>query len=190
MENLFNSFSYDVRHLKTLVAILALPFILKASKPPNFVLVYMDDLGWAETSIEMIQGREDTRSDFNRTPNVERLAREGMVLSACYSPSALCAPSRNSLLHGMTPSRLRYTVLSAVEAQKQYLGQITIPQALKKANPSYMTAHFGKWHNESIKPTDAGYDVTDGPNGNGPGDFDDDGKTLSLIHISEPTRPY
>ena len=77
----------------------------------------------------------------------------------------------------MTPSRLRYTVLSAVEAQKQYLGQITIPQALKKANPSYRTAHFGKWHNESIKPTEAGYDVTAGQNGNGPGDFDDDGKT-------------
>ena len=177
MENLFNPFSYNVRLFKTWVAILALPCILKAAKSPNFVLVYMDDLGWAETSVEMIQGHEDTRSDFNRTPNVERLAREGMVLSSCYSPSALCAPSRNSLLHGMTPSRLRYTVLSAVEAQKQYLGQITIPQALKKANPSYMTAHFGKWHNESIKPTEAGYDVTDGPNGNGPGDFDDDGKT-------------
>ena len=146
-------------------------------KSPNFVLIYIDDLGWAETSVEMIEGREDTRSDFNRTPNLERLAREGMVLSSCYSPSALCAPSRNSLLHGMTPSRLRYTVLSAVEARKQYLGQITIPQALKKANSDYQTAHFGKWHNESIKPTEAGYDVTDGPNGNGPGDFDDDGKT-------------
>ena len=84
MENLFNPFSYNVRLLKKLVAILALPFILKASKSPNFVLVYMDDLGWAETSVEMIKGREDTRSDFNRTPNVERLAREGMVLSACY----------------------------------------------------------------------------------------------------------
>jgi arylsulfatase A-like enzyme len=148
----------------------------------------MDDLGWAETSVEMIKGRKDTRSDFNRTPNVERLAREGMVLSACYSPSALCAPSRNSLLHGMTPSRLRYTVLSAVEAQKQYLGQITIPQALKKANPSYMTAHFGKWHNESIKPTEAGYDVTDGANGNGPGDFDDDGK--SHLPDDDPKRIF
>ena len=69
------------------------------------------------------------------------------------------------------PSRLRYTVLSAVEAKKKYLGKITIPQALKKANPDYVTAHFGKWHNESINPASAGYDVTDGPNGNGPGDF-------------------
>ena len=167
-----------IRSLKALIFFFpALSSVIISGKTPNFVLVYMDDLGWAETSVPMIKGRADTGSDFNQTPNVERLAREGMVLSACYSPSALCAPSRNSLLHGMTPSRLRYTVLSAVEAQKEYLGQITIPQALKKANSDYVTAHFGKWHNESIKPTEAGYDVTDGPNGNGPGDFDDDRKT-------------
>ena len=144
---------------------------------PNFVLVYVDDLGWAETSVEMIKDREDTRSDYFQTPHIARIAQEGMVLSSCYSPSTLCAPSRNSLLHGMTPSRLRYTVLSSIEAKKQYMGKTTIPQALKKANPNYQTAHFGKWHNESIKPTEAGYDVTDGPNGNGPGDFADDGKT-------------
>jgi len=175
--DLFDMRTYCMQRFKILVLALVIPFVLDAKKPPNFVLVYMDDLGWAETSVEMIKGRADTRSDFNQTPNLERLANQGMVLSACYSPSALCAPSRNSLLHGMTPSRLRYTVLSAVEARKQYLGQITIPQALKNANPEYQTAHFGKWHNESIKPSEAGYDVTDGPNGNGPGDFDDDGKT-------------
>ena len=166
-----------MQRFKMLVLALVIPFVLEAKNSPNFVLVYMDDLGWAETSVEMIKGRDDTCSDFNQTPNLERMASQGMVLSACYSPSALCAPSRNSLLHGMTPSRLRYTVLSSVEAKKQYLGQITIPQALKNANPEYQTAHFGKWHNESIKPSEAGYDVTDGPNGNGPGDFDDDGKT-------------
>jgi arylsulfatase A-like enzyme len=162
------------------VLALSTDLALSAAKAPNFVLIYVDDLGWAETSVEMIKGRKDTCSDFFQTPNMERLAKGGMVLSACYSPSALCAPSRNSLLHGMTPSRLRYTVLSAVEAKKKYMGKITIPQALKKANPEYVTAHFGKWHNESIKPTAAGYDVTDGPNGNGPGDFADDGKTHLL----------
>lgn len=161
---------------------------VSAVEAPNFVLVYVDDLGWAETSVEMIKGREDTRSDYFQTPYIERIAREGMVLSACYSPSTLCAPSRNSLLHGMTPSRLRYTVLSSVEAKKQYMGKITIPQALKKANSRYRTAHFGKWHNDSIKPMHAGYDVTDGPNGNGPGDFADDGKT----HLPEqdPKRMF
>ena len=163
--------------ISILSVVALLSSISSAATPPNFVLVYVDDLGWAETSVEMIKGRPDTRSDYYQTPNFERIAKQGMVLTSCYSPSALCAPSRNSLLHGMTPSRLRYTVLSAVEAKKKYMGQITIPQALKKANPDYRTAHFGKWHNESIKPTDAGYDVTDGPNGNGPGDFADDRRT-------------
>jgi arylsulfatase A len=164
------------RILPVLLCVLG-AFAVEAAKVPNFVLIYVDDLGWAETSVEMIKGRKDTRSDFFQTPNMERLAKGGMVLSACYSPSALCAPSRNSLQHGMTPSRLRYTVLSAIEAQKTYLGKTTIPKALKQANSDYVTAHFGKWHNESIKPTAAGYDVTDGPNGNGPGDFADDRKT-------------
>ena len=104
----------------------------QAAGTPNFVLVYVDDLGWAETSVEMIKGRADTRSDYFQTPHMARIAQEGMVLSSCYSPSTLCAPSRNSLLHGMTPSRLRYTVLSSIEAKKQYMGKTTIPKALKR----------------------------------------------------------
>ena len=58
---------------KLLALALIISFSLDAKKPPNFVLVYMDDLGWAETSVEMIEGRSDTRSDFYQTPNLERL---------------------------------------------------------------------------------------------------------------------
>ena len=104
-----------------------------AAKAPNFVLIYIDDLGWAQTSVEMIEGDPETRSDYFQTPSLERLAAGGRVLSACYSPAPLCAPSRNSLLHGMTPSRLRLTTLSTVEVKKEYRGQITIPKALKQA---------------------------------------------------------
>ena len=106
MKNLFLSLWPFIRLIKLFsIGVTALSWFNVIAKSPNFVMVYVDDLGWAETSVEMIKGREDTRSDFNQTPSIERLAREGMVLSACYSPSALCAPSRNSLLHGMTPSR-------------------------------------------------------------------------------------
>lgn len=169
-----------------------------AAKAPNFVLIYIDDLGWAQTSVEMIEGDPETRSDYFQTPSLERLAAGGRVLSACYSPAPLCAPSRNSLLHGMTPSRMRLTTLSAVEVKKEYRGQITIPKALKLANPEYRTAHFGKWHNECIKPAAAGYDVLDGENnGNGPGDFQDDGKTplpdddpKRIFSLSELTNEF
>ena len=107
-----------------------------AAPPPNFVLVYVDDLGWAETSVEMIKDREDTRSDYFQTPHIARIAQEGMVLSSCYSPSTLCAPSRNSLLHGMTPSRLRYTVLSSIEAKKQYMGKNNDPAGTEESEPA------------------------------------------------------
>ena len=168
--------------MKSLTSLVVLFIALGAAlcaktNAPNFVVIYIDDLGWAQSSVPMLEGNPETRSGYFQTPNLERLAAKGRVLSACYSPAPLCAPSRNSLLHGMMPARMRYTVLSAVEVKKRYLGQITIPQALKQANPNYMTAHFGKWHNECIKPDAAGYDVTDGNNGNGPGDFQDDGKT-------------
>jgi arylsulfatase A-like enzyme len=66
----------------------------------------------------MIEGDPETRSDYFQTPSLERLAEGGRVLSACYSPAPLCAPSRNSLLHGMTPSRMRLTTLSAVEGEE------------------------------------------------------------------------
>ena len=91
----------------TVFAITAItaPAASPQNPPPNFVLVYVDDLGWAETSVETIEGREDTRSDYFLTPHIVRIAQEGMVRSSCYSPSTLCAPSRNSLLHGMTLSR-------------------------------------------------------------------------------------
>ena len=51
---------------------LALPLLAKPESP-NFVVVYMDDLGWADTSVPMIEGREETRSDFYQTPGLQDL---------------------------------------------------------------------------------------------------------------------
>lgn len=146
---------------------------------PNFVLVYIDDLGWADTSVQMIQGRENTRSDFYQTPNLQRLADGGMVFSDAYAPAPVCTPSRNSMLHGMTPARMLNATLDTSRSKAEYRGKITIPQAVKRANPSYITAHFGKWHIGSIRPDVAGYDVTENikGTGNGEGDYMDDMKT-------------
>lgn len=146
---------------------------------PNFVLVYIDDLGWADTSVEMIHGRKNTRSDFYQTPHLQRMADEGMVFSDAYAPAPVCTPSRNSMLHGMTPARMLNSTLNTDRSSKEYRGQVTIPQALKQANPDYITAHFGKWHIGSIRPDVAGYDVTENMKGtgNGEGDYMDDMKT-------------
>lgn len=180
---------------KFLASLLSLFFAMSVSllaKPaaPNFVVVYMDDLGWADTSVPMIEGREETRSDFYQTPGLERLAREGMVLSDAYSPAPVCTPSRNAMLHGMTPARMLNATLNTKRSFEEYRGEITIPQALKQANPDYVTAHFGKWHIPAISPVKAGYDVTEKEKGtgNGEGDFLDDMRTF--LPEDDPKRIF
>jgi arylsulfatase A-like enzyme len=165
------------RAMKRHLFILLLSASCALAAPPNFVIVYLDDLGWTDTSVEMIRDKSDTRSDFYQTPNLERLARQGTVFSSGYAPAPVCTPSRNSMLHGMTPARMRNAVLLPKESQENYQGKITIPQALKQADANYVAAHFGKWHNPTLTPKDAGFDVTDGPTGNGEGDYLKDMKT-------------
>ncbi|UCB53636.1 MAG: sulfatase-like hydrolase/transferase, partial [Candidatus Zixiibacteriota bacterium] len=55
-----------------------------------------DDQGWTDTSVAMMRQRPDSKSDFYRTPHLERLARGGLVFSSAYSPAPVCSPSRNS----------------------------------------------------------------------------------------------
>ena len=164
-----------------LIYVLFISLVLSvcAERKPNFILVYIDDLGWTDTSVEMIEGVAETRSDFYQTPHLERLASEGMVFSDAYAPAPVCTPSRNAMLHGMTPARMLNTTLDTSRSKAVYRGQITIPQAIKQADPAYITAHFGKWHIGSIRPDEAGFDVTENMKGtgNGEGDYMDDMKT-------------
>ena len=81
------------------------------------------------------------------------MADRGMVFSDAYAPAPVCTPSRNAMLHGMTPARLLNSTLNTDRSSKEYRGKITIPQALKQANPDYVAAHFGKWHIPAMKPS-------------------------------------
>ena len=92
----------------------------------QILLVYIDDLGWADTSVEMIHGRKNTRSDFYQTPHLQRMADEGMVFSDAYAPAPVCTPSRNSMLHGMTPARMLNATLDTSRSKAEYRGKITI----------------------------------------------------------------
>ena len=127
---------------------------------------------------------------FYQTPHLERLAKAVMGFSDAYAPAPVCTPSRNSILHGMTPARMLNTTLNTVAWKKEYRGKITIPQAIKLADPDYITAHFGKWHIGSITPEKAGYDVTENKKGtgNGEGDYMDDMKTF--LPEEDPKRIF
>ncbi|MDZ8120040.1 sulfatase [Pontiella agarivorans] len=149
---------------------------VQADNPPNIIFILTDDMGWSHTSVPMIEGRPDTGSQIIQTPQLERLAQMGMTFSDGYAPGPICSVSRFSLLYGRTPARLMRTTNRAQLKRRPDLTQFqSIPRVLKAVNPSYRTGHFGKWHMNSggidrtHTPARAGFDVEDGPNGNGTG---------------------
>jgi arylsulfatase A-like enzyme len=169
-------------------ALLALPAgpapAADAPRRPNIVFILADDLGWRDTT--------PYGSTFHVTPNLERLARRGMLFTNAYAANPLCSPTRASILTGLYPARLGITApvchlpderlratlaakarpdqkaLQQVSATRLTTDHATLAKALKAAG--YATGHFGKWH-LGPEPFDAlhqGFDV-DVPHYPGPG---------------------
>jgi arylsulfatase A-like enzyme len=103
---------------------------------PNFVIVLCDDLGYGDVS---------PYGGKIPTPNIARMAREGVMLTDYYAPANLCTPSRAGLLTGRYPVRtgLGFEVIQPPETRGLPLSEVTIARALK---PTYATGLFGKWH--------------------------------------------
>ena len=116
MENLFNPFSYNVRLLKKLVAILALPFILKASKSPNFVLVYMDDLGWADTSVEMIAGSKKFTSKKKLLAAAEYIKKNALYWHIGYETEEVIDKIN---IRNATYSAMHHAIKGVINKQKE-----------------------------------------------------------------------
>ena len=92
-----------------------------AGAAPNFIIIYVDDLGWADTSVRMMDSEPDSVSDFYQTPHLEKLAARGMRFSNAYAPAPTCTPSRKSIQFGKTPGRLKYSFVHDVLALKKKL---------------------------------------------------------------------
>ncbi|MFN7937753.1 MAG: arylsulfatase [Bryobacteraceae bacterium] len=114
---------------------LALPALAAAAKP-NVVVLLADDLGWADVGFH--------GSDI-RTPNIDRLAKEGTQLDRFYS-FPVCSPTRSAFMTGRTPMRLGlgYTVIRPWSSYGLPLEEHTIAQSFQAAG--YQTAMAGKWH--------------------------------------------
>jgi arylsulfatase A-like enzyme len=138
-----------------------------AADRPNIVLIFADDLGWSDVGY---QG-----TDFYETPNIDALAKQGVVFSAGYAAAGNCAPSRACMLSGTyTPRHHVYAVGSTDRGPKASQRLVPVPNknglahsvvtfadALKEAG--YATGHFGKWHldgKDGAKPTQQGFDVS------------------------------
>ncbi|MCP4310315.1 MAG: sulfatase-like hydrolase/transferase [Bacteroidetes bacterium] len=102
------------------------------SNRPNIILVMADDQGWGQTSYN--------KHPVLKTPNLDRMAENGLRFNRFYAGAPVCSPTRASVLTGRSNDRTGvYSHGYAMCKQ-----ELTIAQALKKAG--YKTAHLGKWH--------------------------------------------
>jgi arylsulfatase A-like enzyme len=152
-----------------LVSVALLSFInaygqRKTENPPNVVFFLVDDLGWKDVGCY--------GSNFYETPNVDRLAKEGMRFTNAYAACHVCSPSRASILTGKYPARLNltdwlpgrndfpYQKFKNVEVIQQLpFNETTLAEALKTRG--YSTAIIGKWHlgEDPSGPTKHGFDM-------------------------------
>jgi arylsulfatase len=106
-------------------------------RPPNVVLIFMDDLGYADIGAYGAEGYE--------TPNLDRLASEGMVFTDFYASQAVCSASRASLLTGCYAERVSIRgALSPSAEVGLHPDETTIAEMLK--GRGYATGIVGKWH--------------------------------------------
>ena len=125
-----------------------------ARRSPNIVIVLADDLGYGDLGV---QG-----SNLIATPNLDRLARQGVRMTDFYASANICTPSRAGLQTGRYPIRtgLAYEVIRASDTNGMPLSEITLAETLK---PDYATALIGKWHLGHVAPfwppTKHGYDL-------------------------------
>jgi uncharacterized sulfatase len=111
---------------------------------PNLIFVLIDDMGYGD-----LPCYGNTRV---QTPNLDRLAKEGIKFTQFYVASPICSPSRTALTTGQFPARWRITsyLASRRENEQRGLAQWLDPHAPTLArllqNNGYTTGHFGKWH--------------------------------------------
>jgi len=171
-----------------------------SAKAPNFILIYADDLGYADTSVQMMDAEPSTQNAFIQTPGIERLAQIGTRFTAAYAPSPTCTASRISIQHGQSTAKIQYRnvfdVLSQVQRPDGYDTEITMAEMLKESGKNYITAHFGKGCSAMGRFDEAGYDLTDenpgepGGNGNGHGSYWDPIKDKTPFPPDNPKRMY
>jgi len=108
-----------------------------SDRRPNIIFILADDLGWSELN--------SYGNTFNQTPNLNRLAEQGMQFNGCYAAAAVCSPYRASLLTGQYPARIGITdYLRPDDVHALDPRHVTFTKMLRRHG--YMTGLIGKWH--------------------------------------------
>lgn len=125
----------------------------ESNRRPNIVFILSDDLSWGDLGC---YGQKKIK-----TPNIDRLAAEGIRFTQAYSGNSVCAPSRSGLMQGLHPGHARVRGNSEHSFRESLQpGDITVASVLKQAG--YKTGLFGKWglalHNQPGVPNNMGFD--------------------------------
>lgn len=134
-------------------------------RPPNFVIILADDLGYGDLGVY--------GSALNQTPHLDRLARQGLRFTDFHSNGPMCTPTRAALLTGRYQHRFGAQFEAALSGREHYdfglpLDAITIADALREAG--YATGMYGKWHlgyHPPFMPDNQGFDDFYGLTGGG-----------------------
>jgi arylsulfatase A-like enzyme len=171
-------FNFQIKKISLLfVTALLITVVSTAQKPDreknektNILFLLADDLGWADLGY--------SGSSFYETPNIDALAKDGMVFTRAYAAASNCSPTRASIMTGKYPVHTGITnyigspqpsewkkntlLLPAPYSQKLSLDELTIAEALKEGG--YDTYFAGKWHlgPEGYWPENQGFDINHG----------------------------
>ncbi len=138
---------------------------LYAAEKPNVILINIDDLGWSDLGV--------MGSDYYQTPNIDKLAKQGVIFNQGYAAAANCAPSRACLISGQaTPHHGVYTVLNSDRGKSSTRKIIPTKNTIHLTNENaslgrmmksagYVTATMGKWH-VTKNPLKNGFDINVG----------------------------
>lgn len=138
---------------------------VKMDPKPNVVIINVDDLGWKDLGY--------MGSTYYETPNIDKLAGEGMIFYHGYAPASNCAPSRASMMTGLnTPKHGVYTVNNSARGNEKTRKLIPVTNQVFLADTlytlskylndqGYVTGTFGKWH-ITREPKNQGFDVNVG----------------------------
>lgn len=131
-----------MRSIRPLVFLLlaSVALLRAADRKPNFLFIYTDDQRWDAMGVVQREQGERARFPWFKTPNMDRLAAEGLRFRNAFVTLSLCAPSRAAYLTG------RYNHLNGVANNHTFFPENSVTHATLLRAAGYKTAYIGKWH--------------------------------------------